>query len=165
MSASEPLDNAPMLPNSGAVVHGTIIVGVLLAAERAQRESYAATIGAIAIAMLVYWLAHAYSEFTGHRLEHRQPLTVEGLAEALGREFTIVIGAAVPVFALVVCWAAGVRLTSAVWAALFAAAAVIVIVEVGAGVRAELSARALVAQTAAGALFGVLVIALKVVLH
>jgi hypothetical protein len=41
----------------------------------------------------------------------------------------------------------------------------IVVVELVAGVRAQLSARALLTQTLAGALFGLLVIALELVLH
>jgi hypothetical protein len=80
-------------------------------------------------------------------------------------ELSIVAGAAVPLLALLICWAAGVRLTSAVAAAIWTAAAMIVIEEVVAGVRAELSARALLAQTAAGTLFGLLVIALNLVIH
>jgi hypothetical protein len=44
-------------------------------------------------------------------------------------------------------------------------AAMIVAVEVVAGVRADLSARALAAQATVGAFFGLLVITLKLVLH
>jgi hypothetical protein len=76
-----------------------------------------------------------------------------------------IVGAAIPLAALLVCWIAGVRLTSAVAAALWTSAATIVIVEVVAGVRAKLAAAALMAQAAVGALFGLLVIALKLVLH
>ena len=154
-----------MLPNPGAVVYGTITVGALLAAESAKRESYAGTVAAVAIAMLVYWLAHAYSEFTEDRLEQNQPLTLVGLRRTLVHELMIVAGAAIPLLELLICWSAGVRLTSAVTAAIWTSAAMIVLIEVLAGVRAKLSPRALVAQTAIGALFGFLVIALKLVLH
>jgi hypothetical protein len=157
--------NVAMPANPGAVVYGTITVGALLAAESAERESYVNTVGAVAIALLVYWLAHAYSELTQHRLEHKQPLTLDGLARSLVHGLMIIAGAAIPLAALLICWVAGVRLTSAVAAALWTSAATIVIVEVVAGVRAELSARTLMAQTAVGAFFGLLVIALKLVLH
>jgi membrane protein YqaA with SNARE-associated domain len=159
------VDNAAMLPNPGAVVYGTITIGALLAAESAKRETYAATVGAVAIALLVYWLAHTYSEFTGRALERRQPLTANSLARTLVHELTIVVGAAVPFFALLICWVAGVRLTSAVVAAVWTSAATIVIVEVVAGVRAKLSTRALLAQTAVGTLFGLCMIALELILH
>lgn len=151
--------------NPGAAVYGTITVGALLAAESAQRETYAETIGAVAIALLVYWLAHAYSDFTEYQLEHRQPLTVGVVTQTLVHGLTVMAGAAVPLCALLICWLGGVRLSSAVTAALWTSAAMIVIVEVVAGVRADLSRRALIAQTAVGTLFGVLVIALKLVLH
>lgn len=154
-----------MLGMSGAVVYGTITVGALLAAESTVRESYADTVVAVVLAILVYWLAHAYSDFVEHRLEHNRPLSLNGLARTLARELTIVIGAAIPLLALLICWVAGVRLANAVTVAVWTSAAMIVMVEIVAGVRAELSARALVVQTAVGTVFGLLVLALRLVLH
>lgn len=154
-----------MLPNPGGVVYGTLTIGALLAAESAVRETYAATVGAVALAMLVYSLAHSYSEFAEHRLERKQPLTLPVLTRTLTHGLMVGVGAAVPLLALLICWAAGVDLTSAVDAAIWTSAAMIVLVEVVAGVRAELSGRALVVQIAAGAVFGLLVIALKLILH
>ena len=135
-------------------MYGTITIGALFAAENAKRETYAATVGAVAIALLLYWLAHAYLEFTAHRLEDKQPLTLDALARTLVHELTIVVGAAIPLVVVLICWVAGVRVTSAVTAALWTSAAMILIEEVVAGVRAELSGGALIAQTIAGALSG-----------
>jgi hypothetical protein len=154
-----------MLPNAGAIVYGTITVGALLAAESAKRETYAATIGAVAIAMLVYWLAHADFVFTESRLEHNRPLTLASLARTLRHELIILAGAAMPLLALLICWVAGVGLRSAVTAAIWTSAAMIVVIEVVAGMRAERSARTLAAQAAVGLVFGLLVIVLKVILH
>ncbi len=153
-----------MLPNPGAAVYGTIMVGVLLAAEAADRESYADTVGAVVIALLLFWLAHAYSRLAEQRLQRNQPLTPAGAARVLAEELMIIAGAAVPLLVELICWALGVRLTSAVTAALWTAAAMIVIIEVLAAVRADLTGWALVVQTAVGALFGLLVIALHLVL-
>ncbi len=154
-----------MLPNAGAVVYGTITVGALLAAESAKGETYPETVGAVVLALLLYWLAHAYSEFTEHRLEQNQPLTLDGLVRALANELMIVAGAAIPLLAVLICWAAGTRLTSAVTDAVWTSAAMIVIIELVAGVRAELSGRELMAQTALGVLLGLLVIALNLILR
>lgn len=154
-----------MLPNPGAMVYGTITIGALLAAESAKRETYGATVGAVAIALLLFWLAHTYSEFAAHRLAHKQPLTLRALARTLVQGLTIVVGAGIPLLVVVICWAAGVQLSTAVAAAVVASAAMIMLEEVVAGVRAELSTQALVAQTAVGALFGLMVIALELVLH
>ena len=153
------------LANPGAIVFGTIAIGAMLAAETPQRETYAETVGAVAIALVAYWLAHAYAEYTAQRLEHRQPLTREGLARVLAEGLLVAVGAAIPLLVLLACWAAAVPLTSAVAAALWTTAGMIVIEELVAGVRAKLTTRALVAQTAAGAFFGLLVIALKLILH
>ncbi len=48
-----------MLPNTGGVLYGTITVGSLLGAESATRETYGRTVGAVAIALLLYWLVHS----------------------------------------------------------------------------------------------------------
>jgi hypothetical protein len=154
-----------MLPNTGGVLYGTITVGALLAAESATRQTYARTVGAVAIAILLYWLVHAYSSFAEHRVEQGEPLTLRGLARTLAAELMIIVGAAVPLLAVLVCWAAGARLSTAVNAAIYTCSAIIVVTEVVAGVSAQLSGRDLIVQTALGALFGLLVIAVTLVLH
>ena len=154
-----------MLGRTGALVYGTVAVGALLAAEDAKRETYADTVGAVAIALLVYWLAHAYADYAEDRLDRKQPLTLDGAAHTLLHDVSLLAGAAVPLLVLLVCWAAGVRLTSAVAAAFWTSAAMIVVIEVVAGVKVRLSARALIAQAGAGAFFGVLIVAVKLLFH
>ena len=61
--------------------------------------------------------------------------------------------------------AAGAALTTAVSAAIWFAAAAVVGTEILIGVRAELTGRELVRQSAVGALLGLLVIAVRVLLH
>ena len=53
-----------MPSNVGGLVYGTITVAALLAAERAQRETYPETVGAVLIAIALLWVAHAYAEYT-----------------------------------------------------------------------------------------------------
>ena len=48
-------------------------------AESAVRESYGETVAGVLVALLLYWLAHAYSELVGWRLEEAEPLTPAGL--------------------------------------------------------------------------------------
>jgi glucose uptake protein GlcU len=154
-----------MLPNTGGVLYGTITVGALLAAESTTRQTYGRTVGAVAIALLLYWLVHAYASFAEHRVEHGEPLTLRGLGRTLAAELMIVAGASVPLFAVLICWAAGAPLSTGVSAAVYTSAGMIVVVEVLAGRSAELSGRDLIIQTALGAVFGLLVIALKLILH
>jgi hypothetical protein len=154
-----------MLPNSAGVVYGTIAVAALLAAETARSETYAETVAAVLITLVLYWLAHAYSEFTGRRLEGGEPFSLAGFGRTAVHELSVLIGAAIPLLALVIAWIAGAQLTTAVTASVWVAAAMIVAFELTIAIRAHAPRRELVAQTAFGMLLGLLVIALRVVLH
>ena len=154
-----------MVSNAGGLIHGTLMVGALLAAASARRETFASTIGAVAIAVFLYWLSHAYSELTEERLETGDPLTRSSVARTLVRELTIVAGAATPLLALLISWAVGAPLGTAVIAALWVSVAIIVGIEIVAGVRAELTGKQLAVQIAVGGLLGMLVFVLHIVLH
>lgn len=154
-----------MLPNMGGVLYGTIMVGAVLGAESAREENYPDTVGAVVIAMLLYWLVHAYTGYAERRVERSQPLTLAGLVQALAQQLMILAGAVVPLVVLLICWGAGASLPDAVNAAVYTAAGIIVLVEVAAAVRAELPRRELVAQISFGAFFGLLVIILNVLLR
>ena len=154
-----------MPANPAAAVYGTITVGALLAAESAQRETYPRTLGAVVIALLLYWLAHSYASFAARRLLLGERLNVRGLAWTMAHELPILIGAAIPLVTLLISWAAGAKLTSGVDAAIWTSAAMILVVELAAALRARLFGREFVAQAMVGALLGTLVIALKLVLH
>lgn len=154
-----------MLRNPHGLVFGNITVGALLAAESAQHETYGETVGAVAIAMLLYWLAHAYADFAAQRLEEAAPLRLGSFAWTMVHELWILIGAALPLLFVLVWWATGGRLQDAVTAAIWVSAAIIVVIELVAGLRADQSGRELAVQTTVGVLLGLGVIALRVVLH
>jgi hypothetical protein len=151
--------------NPGGIVYGTILVATLLAAETPKRETYAKTVGAVVLSLLIYWLSIAYSEFTGHRVTGSEPFELGSFAETARHELAVLYGAAVPLAALLVCWAAGADLYTAVTVAIWTAVAAIIATEIAIGVRAELTGRELVVQTGMGALLGLLVVALRVLLH
>jgi hypothetical protein len=52
-------DNHAMPVDLRAAVYGTISIGALLAAESVHQETYAATLGAVAITLLIYVFIHA----------------------------------------------------------------------------------------------------------
>jgi membrane protein YqaA with SNARE-associated domain len=151
--------------NVARVVYGTVVVGGLLAAEAPERETYPETLASVLIALLVYWMAHTYAEVTARRIEERGRLTATALATSMRHEVWILFGAAVPVLPLVIWWIAGGALTNAVSAAVYTAAGMVVVYEVIAGLRAELTGKEMVLEIALGAALGLLVIALKLVLH
>jgi peptidoglycan biosynthesis protein MviN/MurJ (putative lipid II flippase) len=154
-----------MLSDLSAAIYGLMTVGALLAAESADSETYAETVGAVVITMLVYWLAHSYAEFASHRLKDREPARFAEFRHIMAEQVPILFGAAVPLVALLIDWAVGASLDTAVITALVTAAVMVMLIEVLAGVRAKQKGRDLILQTLFGALLGLLIIALRLVLH
>lgn len=154
-----------LLSNPGALVYGTILVATLLAAESPRRETYANTLAAVVIALLVYWFSIAYSEVTGERIRDEEPFSLSAFRRAAAHERPVVYGALGPLLVLVVCWAAGADLSTAVNIAIWAAAAIIVGTEITIGIQAELTGRQLVIQTGMGVMLGLSAEALRVLLH
>lgn len=151
--------------NLRAAIYGLIIVGALVAADRASHATYGKTVGAVALALILYWLAHSYAEFTSRRLAQRQPLGVRNLKQAALHELPMLSGAALPLLAILIAWMVHASLSNAISAALWTAAGGIVAVEVIAGIRAKLSGRELLIQSAVGGGLGLLVIAVHIVLY
>lgn len=154
-----------LIRHPGGLVYGVIAIGALLSAESAARETYRDTIEGVVIALFMYWLAHSYADFAERRFHTGEALTVGGLARTMADELSIIAGAGVPLVALVVCWALRERLVTGVDVAVYVSAAMVLIIEVAAGLGAKLSGGELAAQTLVGALLGVLIIVLNVVLH
>jgi hypothetical protein len=151
--------------NLAPAIYGTMMVGALLAAESARRETYSETVGAVLITLLLYWLAHSYSDFASSRIQETESFTLGNLTRRMVHELPILVGAAIPLIALLLAWILGAALTSAVTAAIWSSAATIFVIEVVAGVRTSRSPRQLALQTTIGAMLGLLIIVLKLVLH
>jgi hypothetical protein len=151
--------------NIAGMVYGTIVVGAVLAAETAQRETYAETIGGVVLAVVLYTLAHAYARSATDRLREKQPLTITGFRSAVVNELAILAGAALPLLALILAGIAGAKLSTALAAGLWTSVALVVLVEFVAGVRAGARGRELAAQTAVGVGLGLLVVAMRAVMH
>lgn len=151
--------------NPTGTVYGTITVGALLAAESGLHDTYPETVGSVAVALAIYWLAHSYAELLGYRLAAHRRLTVRELGRALGRDWAIVRGAGAPLLALLAAWAAGASQETAVTVALWTCAASLVAFELLAGLRTRARPAELALELCVGATMGVGVIALRVILH
>ncbi len=154
-----------MPANPAGLIYGTIAVAALLAAESARRETYVETVGAVLITLLLYWLAHSYAGFTGERVRAGEPFTYRGLLRTATHELAVLLGAAVPLLAILICWAAGAALSTAVSIGISTTVVIVIATEVVIGLRAELTGRDLVRQTAVGVVLALLVVALRVLLH
>ncbi|MFL5860064.1 MAG: hypothetical protein ACJ780_04690 [Solirubrobacteraceae bacterium] len=151
--------------NAAGLVYGVILVATLLSAESALRETYAKTVVGVLIALTTYWLALTYSGFTGRRLEHEEGASLLLLGRAAIHELTVLYGAAIPLVSLLVFWVAGASLSTAVLWSVYVADAAIIGAEIFIGIRAGLTGLALLGQVVVGAVLGVLVLALRLLLH
>jgi hypothetical protein len=147
------------------LIYGTISVAALLAAESARTETYSRTVASVGILMILYWIAHSYAEFTEERVADHKPFTVSGILLMATRELTVLIGAAFPFSALLVCWALGASLSTAVAVASWTSAAIVIATEIVLGLRAELDGKEMVIQTGVGVLLGLMIVAMRVLLH
>jgi hypothetical protein len=154
-----------MLSDLSAAIYGTMTVGALLAAESVGSETYLATVIAVLITLVIYWFAHSYAEFASERLKEREPLRLAPLARIMVRQVPILFGAAIPLVAVLICWAADTSLSTAVTAAVWTSAATVVAIEILAGVRADRTGRELMFQMMFGCLLGLLIIVLRLTLH
>jgi TM2 domain-containing membrane protein YozV len=151
--------------NPSGVVYGVIVIGALLAAESGRHETYLDTVGSAVIAAALYWLAHAYATVLGRRLSGRERLTSSSLRRALVHDWALIRGAAIPLLVLLIAWATGAAQQTAVSAALWSAVASLVGFELFAGLRSRASAGELALEVGVGALMGLGILALRIVLH
>ena len=147
-----------------------LAIGAVLAAESGSHEDYLDTAASAVIAILLYWLAHAYADVLGHRLQAHERLSIAILGRAFRDEAAILIGAVLPLLALLFCWVLGVALATGVEAALWTSVASLLAFELLAGIRARagrspIGPGELVLEAGVGMTMGLAIIALKVVLH
>lgn len=147
------------------MIYGVILIGALLAAESGRHETYLDTVASTAIAAALYWLAHAYSGVLGRRLAKTERLTAAALLRALGHDWALVRGAAIPLLALLIAWASAASLQAAVTAALWSAVASIVAFELIAGLRSRAAPGELALELAVGVAMGMGILVLKIILH
>ena len=154
---------ALLLPaeNPSRVAYGTILVGALLAAESGHHEGYGSAIASTLTAAVVFWLVHSYTDALERRVQLQQRLTASVLVHALGREWPIMRGAAIPVVALLLAWVLGASLETAMTAALWSAIAAIFVFELAAGLGAGARGRELALDACVGAALGAAMLALK----
>lgn len=151
--------------NAEGAVYGAIMIGVLLAAEDAKRETYGETIGAAVLVAALYWMTALYTYTLGARLSKPEPLDPRLIRRGVMHELPVLEGAVTPLAVLLIAWALGASLTSGLRVATVATAVSIVVLELAAGYRVEAHGRTMWVRAGAGALVGLAVIGVKVLLH
>jgi len=151
--------------NPAGLVYGVVVIGALMAAESGRHEAYADTLGSAVIAAALYWLAHAYASLLGSRLASGEHLTVRALWAALAHDLALVRGAAIPLAALLIAWAAGAERETGEAAALWCAVGSVIALELAAGIRSRATRRELALELGVGIALGLGILALRVLLH
>jgi hypothetical protein len=159
------IDKLPLPENPGGLVYGTILIAALLSAESAKVHNYWDTVAGVALTEVIYWLALSYSEFTGERAADGEPFRMAGFWKSAKHELAVSEGALVPLLVLFGCWIAGVELYNGIRLAIYASAGVIVLAELVIGIRSEQHGVQLLISAALGVVFGLMVIALRLLLH
>jgi hypothetical protein len=147
--------------NPSGVVYGVMVIGALLAAESGRHETYLDTIGSAVLAAGVYWLAHAYAQVLGQRLAEAERLTLGALLGALGHDWALIRGAAIPLLALLLAWVSGASQELALSAGVWSAVVSLIAFELIAGIRSQATPRELVIEVGVGMTMGVAILALK----
>lgn len=151
--------------NPGGVVYGTLTIAALLAAEGSLRETFPETLGSAAVVLALYWLAHSYADLLGHRLATGERLTASALWRALRHDWGIMRGGSLPLLALLVSWIASAGQETAVTVALWTSIGSLLAFELLAGARARARPAELLLEGCVGAVLGLGILALRVILH
>jgi hypothetical protein len=151
--------------NPAGVIYGVLAVGTLIAAESTRHETYETVISASALALVLYWLAHAYARHLAERLKRPEEWQPRDIGVTLLHEAALVKGAALPIVALLLSWLAGASLSTGVAAALWTAAVELFLLEVAAGVGRKLPPREMAVEVVLGAALAVGILGIRIVLH
>ena len=148
----------------GAAIYGTLTVGAVLAAESTRDVHVFFALVGTAVAVLLYWLAHAYSAGMSRRLSDKTPLSWQGFRSDLKREWGIIEGATIPLVPTFLVFAFGAQPSTVYATGLWIVAISLVAYELLAGLAIGLRGLALLGQTAIGGVLAVGIVALKALL-
>jgi hypothetical protein len=140
-------------------------VATVIAAEGTRQETTGKVLGASVITMILYWLAHAYAHHLGSRLREPATWSFHEIFVSLAAAASILVGAAIPVLAMLGAWLAGGTLESGVTAALWCAGVELVGFELVASIRRHLGVRDLLVETSIGLAFGLGILGIRLLLH
>ena len=146
-----------------SVIGGTLVCASVIAAGAKYYSSTAKLTIAIVVTVVVFWLAHVHAEVLGSSLaEGKHPVRM--LVHVVAHTWPFVAVSLLPVSILVVADAAGTGLMQAATIALYATTVLVALYSYLAGRRGGLSVRASLAAAVAGAMLGLIIVAMKALL-
>lgn len=151
--------------NPAGAVYGLIMLGALLAAESGLRDTYPETIGSAALAVVLYWFAHSYSDVLGLRLDEHRSFSWAELWQTFSHDWAIAKGTAVPLLVLLAAWVTGTSQATGVTAAVWSIVASLIAFELAAGIRSKARPVEMTLEVLVGASMGIGILALRALLH
>jgi hypothetical protein len=147
----------------GAIT-GTVVCAAAIAAGAGTVETTAQLSLAILGTVAVYWIAHLHAITIGSAMNRRRH-PMAALRVAFVEALPIAGASVVPLGVLLVMRLFGASLHTGAWTALYATIVLLAVYSYQAGSRGGLARRGRLASAAVGALVGVLVVTLKLLLQ
>jgi hypothetical protein len=158
------LERVALASRLAAAIYGLIVSGAVMAAagEHGSVRDVAIT---VFITVLVYWAAESYADVLGEQIAEARPSTWARSWELLRQGWPLVEASYVPLIVLVVAWAVGASTTGAITAGLVTNALFLVALGWIASAQTSRSVPVRIASAALAGAFGMVMIAIKTILH
>lgn len=150
--------------NPSRAVYGAIVATAVIVAASTHDEPVAAVAGAVALTVVVFWLAHVYSAVLEHRYHGNRPRFAD-IRRIMAEELPMVEAATLPIAVLLLGAFNVLRDPFAVNLALAIGVAQLLVWGAVAARRAGWSWAATVGTSVVDGVLGLLVIGLKSILH
>ena len=146
------------------MLYGALVSSVVLAATSAGAKTGELVALATAMVSVTYWLAHVYADAIGGRFEDTDHSAHHRLRHALRTNTGVLLGSLPVLVVFIVGRLLGMTVANAAFLALWFTVAMLAAAASFAAFRAGVRGWTLVGETALAAGFGLLVIALKLIL-
>ena len=146
------------------MLYGALVSSVVLAATSAGAQTGELVALATALVSVTYWLAHVYADAIGGRFEDTDHSTHHRLRHALKNNTGVLLGSLPVLVVFILGRLIGLDVQDSAFLSLWFTVAMLAAVAAFAAHRAGVRGAALFGETALAAGFGLLVIALKLIL-
>jgi hypothetical protein len=152
--------------NLATAIYGTILSTALIAAYSEDPGSDPLQVAvAVFVAAVVFWLAHAYSDVLAHGVVHGHGGGWGRVRTELGREWPLVVGASLPILPLLLAPLDVLSDDAAESLAIAAGVALLGAVGIAIALRRGSGLAGIAISATSTALFGVVVVLLKALVH
>jgi hypothetical protein len=158
------LERVALASRIAAAIYGLIVSGAVMAAagEHGSVRDVAVT---VFITVLVYWAAESYADVLGEQIAEERRSTWPRARELLRQGWPLVEASYVPLVVLVIAWLLGASTTAAITAGLVTNALLLIALGWIASKRTSTSIPARIGAAALAGAFGMIMIAVKTLLH